>query len=63
LTKRGLQQEGRDDLHDEGEQGADGASQPEERRDNRCDQVDDECDREQVLGVCLVHLPRFVENA
>jgi predicted oxidoreductase len=63
LDQRGLQQEGRDDLHDEGEQGADGASQPEERRDNRCDQVDDECDREQVLGVCLVHLPRFVENA
>ena len=63
LDQRGLQQEGRDDLHDEGEQGADGAGQRQQRGDDRRTQVDDECDREEVLGVCLVHLPCFAENA
>jgi uncharacterized protein len=63
LDQRGLQQEGRDDLHDEAEQGAGGTGQGEERGDDRRGQVDDECDREEMLGVRFVHLPRFVQNA
>ena len=58
-----LQQVGREDAHQGPEQGAESAGQRQDRGDNGGDHIDDKGDREKVLGVGLVHPPRFAKNA
>src|ERR1022692_1470625 len=59
-----LDQEGRDDPHDRGEQRTEDTQQPGQGRgDNRREDVNDEGDREQVRGEGPVELPRLAEHS